>query len=104
MKPSKISVGDEFGDLTVERYAGLDIYRNRTWLCQCSCGQNCVVEAFRLTSGERSNCGRTHKAVIKELAFAELASPTGSAALAIWDFLYHRPPPVPAGEWLSRFD
>ena len=44
--------GMQFGELTVIEYAG-----DSKWLCRCSCGKECIVRAYHLKAGFRTDCG-----------------------------------------------
>ena len=48
----------KFGELTAIRHAGLSPRRILKWLCQCSCGQQVIVEGDRLRSGQKRACGK----------------------------------------------
>ena len=95
-------VGKSFGWLTVVAEAGRDAYGNILWTCRCECGETYVARGFALRNGETKGCGcqrgrfrkRSNKAVVHDGVTAQAA---------IDDFLYHRPPPTPTGDWLSRF-
>ena len=48
--------GQQFGRLTVLKYAGSK--RNRSsWLCECSCGNTCIVNQMELNRGDTLSCG-----------------------------------------------
>lgn len=48
--------GQRFGRLTVLNYAGSQ--RNRsTWLCECDCGNNVIVNQMELVRGDTLSCG-----------------------------------------------
>lgn len=50
-------VGEKYGDLLVKEFAGKDKYKNRIWLCECTCGNTVTVVTKRLTTGEKTHCG-----------------------------------------------
>lgn len=54
--PLKDYVGQRFGNLTVQRYAGKweGVHR---WLCICDCGNETVVSQTALQSGKIKSCG-----------------------------------------------
>lgn len=47
----KSLVGEKFGKLTVEEYAGTDKFRNSLWKCKCSCGRTIIEKGSLLTKG-----------------------------------------------------
>lgn len=62
MKERKDLTGKKFGKLTVIKLT--DEYKltsngvkNRKWLCQCECGNQCSVYEYYLTSGTTKSCG-----------------------------------------------
>lgn len=58
-------IGQKFGRLTVVSYAGMVTYglyhttktRNRTWLCECDCGNTVTVVHANLIRGNTKSCG-----------------------------------------------
>ena len=50
-------VGERFGDLTVKESAGTDKWRNKLWLCECTCGNTVIVATRRLINGWKIHCG-----------------------------------------------
>lgn len=49
--------GERFGQLLVIKREGTDKDRNATWLCQCDCGNTCVVSYQALVNKGRISCG-----------------------------------------------
>ena len=50
--------GKRFGRLIVIRQIGVDKRRReKTWLCQCDCGNTKETKTSYLTSGDTSSCG-----------------------------------------------
>ena len=49
--------GKRYGRFTAISYAGKDKYRNSKWLCRCDCGNEKVVFALALKSGDTVSCG-----------------------------------------------
>lgn len=47
-------IGEKYGKLTVVRF---DSGNPVKWLCKCECGNNTIVRASNLTSGNTSSCG-----------------------------------------------
>jgi ribosomal protein L13 len=50
--------GMEFGKLTVIESAGSDKHKKRLWRCKCDCGNEVIVIASHLRSGNTKSCGR----------------------------------------------
>ena len=48
--------GMEFGKLRVSEYAGRDRHGHTLWRCQCACGNETVVPAWRLRSQKTKTC------------------------------------------------
>lgn len=46
-----------FGKLTAKRNLGKPDGRRYVWECQCDCGNTCIVQTSRLTSGNTKSCG-----------------------------------------------
>lgn len=53
--------GQVFVRLTVRELVGLDKYGRRTWLCDCECGNQCLVSTNSLRSGLIMSCGCLRK-------------------------------------------
>lgn len=49
--------GQKFGRLTVLKFARRDAGYRALWLCECECGNTCVVEGHNLQSGHSKSCG-----------------------------------------------
>ncbi|NEQ64554.1 MAG: hypothetical protein F6K21_03430 [Symploca sp. SIO2D2] len=49
--------GNKYGLLTVIERAGTDTDRSATWLCECECGNNKVVQGNALRQGKTRSCG-----------------------------------------------
>lgn len=50
--------GKRFGQLTViEKAKGNEKSRNARWICKCDCGNECIVRADHLKSGNTKSCG-----------------------------------------------
>ncbi|MBF5066813.1 hypothetical protein G6O45_26735, partial [Salmonella enterica subsp. enterica serovar Istanbul] len=46
-----------FGRLTVISFFGSSSNGNALWLCQCQCGNKCIVDSQRLQKGFTRSCG-----------------------------------------------
>ena len=68
-KKSSTSLGPVPEDLTGKRYGRLTVLRldkqrengKSSWLCQCDCGNQCVVSAYSLHYKKRKSCGCLHR-------------------------------------------
>ena len=65
--------GMKFGRLTVieraESYVLPSSGKKRSqWLCECECGNRCVVQAGHLKSGHTQSCGCLNRDIVKERA------------------------------------
>lgn len=49
--------GRQFGELTAIRRAENDKNGRVCWVCRCSCGKECTVQALKLKSGHTRSCG-----------------------------------------------
>ena len=50
--------GQQFGRLTVLEYASRNpLNGNANWLCRCECGNEVVVDGYRLRKGQTQSCG-----------------------------------------------
>lgn len=49
--------GRQFGELTVIRRAENNKSGRVCWICRCSCGKECTVQALKLKSGHTRSCG-----------------------------------------------
>lgn len=54
-------VGQIFGRLTVEKFAGITKFGNTTWLCSCTCGKSSIVISGDLRNGHTKSCGCLRK-------------------------------------------
>lgn len=50
-------IGKKFGRLTVLKEVGTNSYTKLCYLCQCDCGNTCIVATQSLTSGHTQSCG-----------------------------------------------
>ena len=50
-------VGKKYGHLTVISRDNSDKYGHAKWLCQCDCGNQCLVQHQYLTCGDTNSCG-----------------------------------------------
>lgn len=68
-KKSMASLGPVPEDLTGKRYGKLTVLRlekqrendRSSWLCQCDCGNQCIVTAYSLHYRKRKSCGCLHR-------------------------------------------
>ena len=65
--PQKVEdlTGQTFGELTVLRRAGSD--HGATWVCLCSCGEECVKLGHKIVSGHTKTCGHSTAKTSEEL-------------------------------------
>ena len=54
-------IGMKFGLLTVISEAGVDVHRQRKYLCLCDCGQKRIVLSGNLKKGNSASCGCKRK-------------------------------------------
>lgn len=47
----------KFGRLTVMQRGGSSKNKKKLWLCQCECGNQCIVRSDQLRSGRTKSCG-----------------------------------------------
>jgi len=73
--------GQVFGRLTVLKSVGFTKWRNLRWLCQCSCGNQKVIQSGNLRSGHSKSCGcwNIEQQTIHGHAVCNVASPTYSS-------------------------
>lgn len=50
-------IGQRFGNLTVESFAGKDQSQNSTWNCVCDCGRKRIARGSELRRGVTTSCG-----------------------------------------------
>lgn len=53
-------IGQVFGRLTVLERRGISKRKAALWLCQCECGNTCLVESCYLRQGRIKSCGCGH--------------------------------------------
>lgn len=53
----KLLDGKRFGKLVVIRFDHVGKHYKRYHLCQCDCGNKCLVETAKLTTGHTKSCG-----------------------------------------------
>lgn len=49
--------GQKFGRLLVKERQGSDSWRSTLWLCQCECGNECIVSSNNLMKHHTQSCG-----------------------------------------------
>lgn len=49
--------GNKYGRLTVISFQKTGKDRSAKWLCKCDCGNECVVDGYRMRSGKTKSCG-----------------------------------------------
>lgn len=59
--------GKTFGRLTAIKDVGKNIHGRRMWLCNCSCGNQKILEGASLTSGNVKSCGCLPRKIRKNL-------------------------------------
>lgn len=50
-------IGHKFGKLTVQSYAGVNVYGTSDFICLCDCGETVVVSRNSLITGHTKSCG-----------------------------------------------
>lgn len=63
-------IGQKFGRLTVVSYAGAANNGNARWNCVCDCGNECVVDGYRLRKGMTTSCGCYRREYMKKAIMA----------------------------------
>lgn len=53
--------GQRFGRLVVKVRRGSDNWKSSLWLCQCDCGNNCLVSSHNLRTNHTQSCGCLQK-------------------------------------------
>ena len=53
----QLKPGQQFGKLTVEKFAGISDSKHTLWTCRCECGTKKNYLGYLLTSGAISSCG-----------------------------------------------
>jgi hypothetical protein len=56
----KDETGHHYGRLTVLEFSHLNKHHCAMWLCECGCGQQCVVLGSALRRGVTQSCGCLH--------------------------------------------
>ena len=56
-KPAELRGTGPYGDLTPKERVGRNAAGNASWLCECACGNLCVVSARHLLSHHTRSCG-----------------------------------------------
>ena len=62
-KRKKISLGDKFGRLTVNKIVGQDKSGNTLFFCTCDCGGSTTTRSFSLKKGRAKSCGYLQKEI-----------------------------------------
>ena len=57
-------VGEKYGRLEVKEYVGCSKHGDTEYRCKCDCGNERVVRAYNLRSGNTSSCGCLHKEML----------------------------------------
>ena len=68
-------IGQRFGRLTVLKEYGRKNL-GRTWLCQCDCGNECVVSQRSLKNGNTKSCGCLHNELLSKNSLINLTGKT----------------------------
>jgi hypothetical protein len=71
--------GERFGAWVVQRYAGMNSYKQPAWRCICDCGVERDVAGWQLRAGGTKSCGCQAGAAISRLKIKH-----GHADPAIW--------------------
>jgi hypothetical protein len=53
--------GRRFGRLTAIKYTDKRVSGSVMWLCQCDCGNECIVASSALQNGNTQSCGCLHR-------------------------------------------
>lgn len=89
IKRNKYVIGKQFNRLTIiceatpVRYAGDGI--RRCYLCNCQCGNQCIVLIRDLTSGKVKSCGCYHRDELRNRNFKHGYSSKHSKEFATWN-------------------
>jgi len=62
--------GRRFGDLTVLKKTDSTRHGASRWICQCACGEECIVQGTLLITGRKTRC--TGKAHEKNYAYSDI--------------------------------
>lgn len=49
--------GKRFGRLTVLKFSGTDTGGRTKWLCRCDCGNEKIIDGYKIRSGNTQSCG-----------------------------------------------
>lgn len=66
--------GNIYGNLTVIKEDGRNKWKQRLWLCRCTCGRYTVVSTNSLNSGNTKSCGIKHFAYTKDPLYSVWSS------------------------------
>ena len=77
--------GQQFGRLTVLKFAEMDKGRNSKWLCECECGNEKIVYMSGLRTGDSQSCGCLMKERVRKAV--TIHGMTGSAVHNAWNFI-----------------
>lgn len=58
--------GQRFGRLTVIKREGSNKHHAALWRCVCDCGNETVIEGFRIRNGYTRSCGCLHRDYVSE--------------------------------------
>ena len=64
--------GQRFGRLTVIKMVGKDSIGKILWLCQCDCGEECIIRGNSLRTGNTTSCGCYNKQRTRETNLIDL--------------------------------
>ena len=90
MSTAKNLVGDRFGRVVVLERAGADKHNRALWLCQCDCGNTCIVATNRLTNGTTKSCGCYAKELFQENSKKPVHGMYKSRPFSIWHSMKQR--------------
>lgn len=57
-------IGQKFTRLTVVKFDGMNKWKQRLWLCVCSCGKKKSIVSYQLSSGGTKSCGCLQKEIV----------------------------------------
>ena len=80
--------GERFGRLTVIRFDHINVRHQSCWLCQCDCGNQIVVQASSLHSGNTASCGCYKKDRARETKTTH--GLTGTRIYRVWQNMQNR--------------